>query len=128
MLLFSLKYDIICVSETWANKSIPDSLLLNGCFYSILRCDRQADRSGGGACIFIKSSIKFKPVSIPIIPNIDIVCLDVLGFETNYRFINCYIPPRSGLMTEYHVLLTVLIHYLTAMPQLFLPVILTYPM
>ena len=100
MLLFSSKYDIICVSETWANSSIPDSLLLNGSLYSLIRCDRSADRAGGGACIFIKSSLKFKSIDIPFTPNVDIVCIDVLGFETKFRFINCYVPPRSSLMSE----------------------------
>ena len=26
--------------------------------------------------------------------NIDIVCVDLLGFESKYRFVNCYVPPQ----------------------------------
>ena len=90
-LLESLEYDVICVTETWGTSLIPDSLFLNGSFYSIVRCDRPG-RYGGGVCIFIKSSLKFKSVTILPIPNIDIVCIDLLGFDIKYRFINCYVP------------------------------------
>ena len=74
LLLGSMKYDVICVTETWGTNSIPDSLFLNSSFYSIVRCDITG-RPGGGVCIFIKSSLKYRCVKIPPVPNIDIVCV-----------------------------------------------------
>ena len=97
-----MKYDVICVTKTWGSSQIPDSLLLDGSFYSIVRCDR-VGRPGGGVCIFIKSCLKYKCVKIQPVPNIDIVCIDLLGFENKYRFVNCYVPPRSCSVTEIHL-------------------------
>lgn len=50
--------DIICVTETWLNEKIDDSLLtIEG--YKIIRHDRKG-RLGGGIAIFIKEAIHFK--------------------------------------------------------------------
>ena len=103
-LLHSDIYDVISVSETWFKECDVNSLILDGANYDVLRNDRRSGNKnggtkvGGGVCIFIRSSIKYKTVSVSERGHgdiIDFVCADITGFENNYRLMNCYIPPVS---------------------------------
>lgn len=47
-------YHVICISETWLNSEIPDSMVsLSG--YTLYRCDRTG-RRGGGVAFFLLNS------------------------------------------------------------------------
>jgi len=104
LLLHDGIYDIIAVSESWLDDTVNDSLLLDGSFYSVFRCDRQNNHAGGGTCIFVKSSLKFKEVSLSIDAsvdyNVETVCLDIFGHAIRYRIIVCYIPPCKGISSS----------------------------
>ena len=49
------KYDIVSITETWLDPTIPDSLVLPADKYNCYRKDR--NRSGGGICMFVKNHI-----------------------------------------------------------------------
>ena len=87
---------MVFITESWLTNAIPDSLLLSGSKYNVLRFDRKFS-AGGGVCAFIKSSIYISQVSIPSeYSTVEIVAFDLLGFESKYRIITIYIPPYKG--------------------------------
>ena len=89
-------YDMVFITESWLTNAVPDSLLLNGSKYNVLRFGRKFS-TGGGVCAFIKSSIYISQVSIPSeYSTVEIVAFDLLGFEFKYRIITIYIPPYKG--------------------------------
>ena len=102
-LLHDGSYDIVSVSETWFSPLDLDSIILDGSGYDVIRGDRRArkvngdTKPGGGVCFFIRSSIKFKTVvsKSGFSDFIDFLCVDIIGFENNYRLMTCYIPPVS---------------------------------
>jgi len=97
-LLQSGNFDIICITETWFDASLPDSLIVDGSCYNVFRCDRET-RSGGGVCICVKSWLNCKLIDIQQViaeRNIDILCLDLLCTVTNYRIFAWYIPPKQS--------------------------------
>ena len=65
-------------------------MILNGTGYSIQRHEFDV-----GTCVFIKNKfVDYLRVDVPEkYSGLDIVCIDLIGLETNYRFINCYRPP-----------------------------------
>ena len=102
-LLSTLNYDIICVTETWLNGKISDSLLLHNLPYSIVRCDR-ITRQGGGSCIFIANYLSFKIVSKTSIFDADITCVDIFDEISldSFRIVNVYTPPNFKNVTHYN--------------------------
>ena len=110
VMLHSGIYDVIAVTETWFKSCDVDSMIVENTGYTIVRDDRRtknADggtRAGGGVCLIIRSSIKFNTVVVPVAAygnNIDYICIDLHGFENNYRLMVCYIPPFScGMNVE----------------------------
>lgn len=54
--------DVFVVSETWLDPSVGDEVSIPG--YAAVRSDR--DRHGGGLAVYLKSSIKFQPVSFVV--------------------------------------------------------------
>ena len=95
LLLTAAEYDVIFVTETWLREDIPDALLVQGSNYSVHRCDRIG--LGGGVAVFIKSSLKAVPVTLPeIAEGAEFVCLDVfLGGGIGFRFLAVYFPPAA---------------------------------
>ena len=96
------KPDLICVSESWLNQDIDDSLLsLRD--YLILRDDRSG-RRGGGVCAWIQN--KFSPIISSLRtdkPN----CIECLMFSlpaSKIFCLLCYIPP--GLTVKDHDCIT----------------------
>ena len=57
------KFDIICISETFLNKTDKDNdLNLNG--YSLLEVDYPSTAKRGGICIHYKETLALKMISI----------------------------------------------------------------
>ena len=56
--LYSRKYDLIGVSETWLNDKFDSFLLDPSNAYYIYRKDRHSDNSAGGVCIFVANNTK----------------------------------------------------------------------
>lgn len=93
-LLLSLKYDIICITETWLGDKILDSVIIGNAPYSIVRSDRNS-RRGGGSCIIIANYLYFKVVCNSNLYEANIVCIDLIEAHTTkfVRIINVYCPP-----------------------------------
>ena len=103
VLLHSSQYDIISVSETWLDETVSDELLLDGSFYTVFRADRRNFQTGGGTCVFVKSSLHVSEIrvkhpgsDVSADFNIEFVCLDIIGRAFKYRIFVCYIPPYWG--------------------------------
>ena len=62
------KYDIICLSETYLNSSIPyddDNLEIPG--YNLIRADHPSENKRGGVCIYYKNTLPLKVLDIHIL-------------------------------------------------------------
>ena len=58
------KRDFICLSETYLDSSVPDSLLeIDG--YDLIRSDHPNDIKRGGVCIYYKESLPVRAITIP---------------------------------------------------------------
>ena len=58
------KHDFICLSETYLDSSIPDSLLeIDG--YDLIRSDHPNDIKRNGVCIYYKESLPVRGINIP---------------------------------------------------------------
>ena len=58
------KHDFICLSETYPDSSIPDSLLeTDG--YDLISSDHPNDIKRGGVCIYYKESLPVRAINIP---------------------------------------------------------------
>ena len=58
------KYDFICLSQTYRDSSIPDSLLeIDG--YNLIRSDHPNDIKRVGVCIFFKEILPVRVENIP---------------------------------------------------------------
>ena len=62
------KFDVICISETYLDKSADnDALSIDG--YNIIRADHPHNQKRGGVCIYFKDQLKLKQL-LPISLNI----------------------------------------------------------
>ena len=58
------KHDFICLSETYLDSTIPDSLLeIDG--YNLVRADHSNNIKRGGVCIYYKESLPVRVISLP---------------------------------------------------------------
>ena len=58
------KHDFICLSETYLDSTIPDSLLeIDG--YNLVRADHPNNIKRGGVCIYYKESHPVQVISLP---------------------------------------------------------------
>ena len=71
------KHDFICLSETYLDSSIPDSLLeIDG--YNLIRLDHPNDIKTGGVCIYFKEILPVRIIDIPYLK-------EALLLEMNYN-------------------------------------------
>ena len=97
-MLLSCAYDIICVSETWLNARIPDSLLLVNSSYVVYRCDRLS--TGGGVAIFVRSVLKC--AAIVVLPSpFETIGVDI--FVTPKLVISVYCVYISPALSNDHL-------------------------
>ena len=94
-LLDSNSAAIYLFTETWFNDNIPDALILDGRNFTLFRKDRLNGIRGGGVCALIDNSlVRCVQCSIPDkFSDLEIICFDLLGMETRYRFIVYYRAP-----------------------------------
>ena len=62
------KYDIICLSETYLNSSIPydnDNLEIPG--YNLIRAHHPSENKRGDVCIYYKNTLPLKVLDIHIL-------------------------------------------------------------
>ena len=71
------KHDFICLSETYLDSSIPDSLLeIDRC--NLIRSDLPNDIKRGGVCIYFKEILSVRVITIPYLK-------EALLLEMNYN-------------------------------------------
>lgn len=96
MLLNKNEFELICLNETWLSKNTPDSLLVPDQNYTVFRADRP--KNSGGSAILTSSALLVTRISVPSIPSVDLVCVDIHA-KSQIRLINCYVKP--GIQTAH---------------------------
>ena len=94
-LLKTSNSDINCITETWLNPSIQDSVVIGDTNFSIFRKDRFDNREGGGVCVLINdATVKAVPVLIP--PKfvaLELIAVDIISSTSVFRLFVAYRPP-----------------------------------
>lgn len=90
------KVDIVCVSETWLNEKISDSVVnIDG--YNMLRHDR-IGRLGGGIMIYIRKGLKYKTLKTsenqPGIACTEYISVEISLHNNNIFLTAFYNPPE----------------------------------
>ena len=89
--------DLLVVSETWLNETVPSAVLVPRTAYSVLRCDRTSGR-GGGVALFVHSNLSIlRTEELPLSFGCEILCADLLyNALLSFRLIVVYRPPACG--------------------------------
>ena len=83
-------YHFVFITESWLHDYIPNSLVFDCNKFNV---DRVSSR-GGGVCILINKRYKVVTVSISEKDSdLEILAVDVVFKQLNYRLILCYRPP-----------------------------------
>ena len=93
-LLFTEKFDLICITETWFNDKISDGIVCADTKYSILRKDRVA-RHGGGVAVLYRTDLKLFEIDNTVQESL--VCDLYDSSKCKYRLIVCYRPPHYDM-------------------------------
>jgi hypothetical protein len=101
-LLSVTKSDVICITETWLNSTLPDYLIINNNSYCVFRKDRIASKVGGGVCILTRNGIvNAVLVSLPAkYANLEMCVIDIFTESCTIRLFNCYRAPSTNRFTE----------------------------
>ena len=91
--LYNCNYDIVLVTESWLTESDTTGLLDPEGAYSIVRRDR-LHTVGGGVCIAVRRELKYIEVCCTAAGSVEMLCVDVVCFNSKYRFIVIYRPPH----------------------------------
>ena len=72
--------DIVCVTESWLNSTISDSVIISDTNFSVFRKDRIDTRVGGSVCILVNSAtVKAVRVQIPHrFDSLELVAVDII--------------------------------------------------
>ena len=87
-------YDIICISETKLNASIPSSNLMINSYHIPIRKDRDYN-NGGGLIIYIKNNIFFKRRDDLESNSIENIWVEIQSTKNKYLLGLFYRPPES---------------------------------
>ena len=89
------KYDILGTAETWLNSAISDGeVQIPG--YNLTRCDRE-NRTGGGVCIYYKSSLLITPQPNLRLDGVEAVRTLLRSKSQKHLFGCVYRPPQESL-------------------------------
>ena len=91
-----LHFDLLALSETRLDSSISDGLVkIRG--YDIVRKDRS--RTGGGVCIYLRSTINFKIRNDLVPDDIEAICVEISKPNSRnfivHPFIDHRVPHKS---------------------------------
>ena len=89
--LSAWEIDICFVCETWLNNTIPSSLICPN-NYSIVRKDRDALRSGGGAAIIYRNDWECKLLNFQ--NNLKCIWCEIKTVNSKYYVASLYHPPN----------------------------------
>ena len=87
------KFDAICISETYLEKSADhNALSIDG--YSIIRDDHPLNQKRGGVCIYFKEQLKLKQIT----PNFSecIFCEILMGNKIGYIAVTYRFPSQTA--------------------------------
>ena len=91
-------YDIICISETWLNESIPDDALdIPG--FQLFRKDRLNAR-GGGVTIFVGETLPVRRRRDLESDQLEHIILEVQSQGKRFILSCCYRPPGANAQTS----------------------------
>ena len=89
------KFDVICISETYLDKSADnDALSIDG--YNFIRSDHPHNQKRGDVCIYFKEQLKLKQI---ITPNFSkcILCEISMGNKIGYITVTCHFPSQTAI-------------------------------
>ena len=99
--------DCVAVTETWLNKTIPDSILFIP-NYSLFRVDRP-DRIGGGVCLYINDKLWPESVEQLSFRGIESITVRIKSLDI---FMWClYIPPSLSSAAHQTILDSMICHF-----------------
>ena len=87
------KFDVICISETYLDKSADnDALSIDG--YNIIRADHPHNQKRGGVCIYFKEQLKLKKIATPNFSEF-ILCEISMRNKTGYIVVTYHSPSQT---------------------------------
>ena len=87
------KFDIICLSETYLDSSIDDgNLEISG--YYLIRSDHPLNKNCGGICIYYKSFLPLKVISVRLLE--ECVTFNLIISNKLYSFVALYRSPSQS--------------------------------
>ena len=90
--LYSQRYDVVMITESWLSKDTPDSMLDPMNRYVVVRYDRQS--TGGGVCVFVLKKYSVVTVDIPeFYQDLEMCCYDILHGKLRCRLFTVYRSP-----------------------------------
>ena len=104
---------IMAITETWLNKSIPDSVVNLPGYQPVFRRDRHTEQQGGGVCMYIANQLPAKYRTDLEHPNLELMWTEIYPnplSQQKHRSLLigcCYRPPNSP-MTFYEHLETII--------------------
>ena len=96
-ILYSNKYDVIGVSETWLNENFDSFLLDPQNAYKIYRKDRYSGNSAGGVCFFVAKHLKCLSPNVEIVSatdNSEIITCSVFYNDAKLNLSCVYLAPN----------------------------------
>jgi len=97
-ILYSCKYSVILVCESWLSEGITNGLLDPERKYNIIRRDRTTGRCGG-VCIAVSRDMSYIEVYKGL-NDVELLSIDVLRGRAKYRFVLIYRPPRYDVESK----------------------------
>jgi len=94
LLLYSNKYDIILVTETWLHDGVTSGLLDPCSSYTVLRNDRILSNHGGVAAFIAKEYNIIEVDLDPTFTNLELLCFDIVFPGSKLRL---FITTRMAL-------------------------------
>lgn len=119
-LISSSDADLIILTETWLNAKIRNAEIFQvDKRYNLYRCDRDG-RHGGGTLIAVSQNIPSFP--IPLVTDLEIVCVCTTFGNTRIVVIACYRPPSapSTFVEELHDVLNAIVCRYPSLPIILL--------
>ena len=88
------KFDVICISENYLDKSADNDALSIDC-YNIIRADHPHNQKRGGVCIYFKEQLKLKQI---ITSNFSecILCEISMGNKIGYIAVTYRSPSQTA--------------------------------
>lgn len=93
--LYSSRFDIICVTESWLDLNFSNGLLDPKGYFNIYRFDRTCDHPAGGVCILVNRNIDSANIDMHAdCVLVELVALSIfVNAQLAFTLVCCYIAP-----------------------------------